>query len=226
MSDQLEQEILSKGLTTGPRVSNGQVEALMSTLKYETWVVPGTATTVAVAILPIGNINWTVATQYASAVSIENFDAELGKSVAIKKAAATAKKKLWELEGYALAKAIASDLGIFVQLSEEDIAVLKANDVWLGVKSEIDKISGLSKLAMDAHHIVSRVLAHLGKPDFVDGPIPIKIPRKHIIDMVGDEKFQDMVDAFEESILELTHIESTIPRIFLAVTSALKTAVA
>lgn len=107
MSKELEAEIQRKGLTK-PRITNDTIDVLMATVRYETWVVPGTATTVAVAILPIGDINWTIATQYASAVSIENFDAGLGRDVAIKKVAHTAKKKLWELEGYALAKALAA----------------------------------------------------------------------------------------------------------------------
>ncbi len=223
MSNELEQEILRKGLTTGPRISSEDIEALMSTAKYETWVVPGTATTVAVAILPVGGINWTVSTQYASAVSIENFDAELGKSIAIKKAAAAAKKKLWELEGYALAKSIASKSTILVHIPEEDITILRAHDSWLCVKSQIDAASGLPKPAMDIHHIASKVLAFLGKPDFVAGPIPVTIPRKHISDIVNDEKFPDTVYAFEEAMPVLSSIEQIAPRIFLAVISALKT---
>lgn len=222
MNQQLEEEIQSKGLVKGPRTTAQQIDELMQTIAYDIHRIPDTATIVATAILPIGENNWTLATAYSSAASILNFDEELGKNRALQKVRAAAEQELWKLESYVLVKSVASKSTILVHIPEEDIAILRAHDNWLCVKSQIDAASGLPKPAMDIHHIASKVLAFLGKPDFVAGPIPVTIPRKHISDIVNDEKFPDTVDAFEEAMLVLSSIEQIVPRIFLAVISALK----
>lgn len=40
MSKELEAEIQRKGLTK-PRITNDTIDVLMATVRYETWVVPG-----------------------------------------------------------------------------------------------------------------------------------------------------------------------------------------
>ena len=94
---QMEQEIIAKGLTA-PRITNDQITKLMESVNYHTYVVPGTTTTVAVAMLD----GFTLCQEITACVDPANFDAELGKKYAIEKAASVARNKLWELEGYKL----------------------------------------------------------------------------------------------------------------------------
>lgn len=132
MSKELEAEIQRKGLTK-PRITNDAIDALMATVRYETWVVPGTATTVAVAILPMGEKMWPIAMEQTSPASMANFDAELGKNRAIQKVLAVAKDKLWELEGYTLAKALAATPKVNL---EQEYAEVKDLELILTVSDE------------------------------------------------------------------------------------------
>lgn len=95
--DKMEQEIIAKGLTA-PRITNDQITKLMESVNYHTYVVPGTTTTVAVAMRD----GFTLCQEITACVDPANFDAELGKKYAIEKAASVARNKLWELEGYKL----------------------------------------------------------------------------------------------------------------------------
>ena len=107
MSDkQMEQEIIDKGLTY-PRITNDEIEVKMEQVKYDCHVVPNTTTTVITAYLPMGHINFTLATEIMACVDPRNFNKELGEKHGIEKAAKSAKDKLWELEGYRLAHSIA-----------------------------------------------------------------------------------------------------------------------
>ncbi|WP_156480662.1 Gp49 family protein [Thauera humireducens] len=105
MNDQdLEQAIQSKGLTA-PRITLADIDALMSRIVYTFDVRPnGSTTTLAHAFL---DGKFYLATGVSSCVSVENFDAELGKDMAMGSAKAAAEDKLWELEGYALWKRMA-----------------------------------------------------------------------------------------------------------------------
>jgi len=94
---QMEQEIIAKGLTA-PRITNDQITKLMESVNYHTYVVPGTTTTVAVAMLD----GFTLCQEITACVDPANFDADLGRKYAIEKAAGVARNKLWELEGYKL----------------------------------------------------------------------------------------------------------------------------
>jgi hypothetical protein len=98
----IEEAIQAKGLTA-PRVTPEQVNALVDSLIFQTHRFPGTTSTVAAAILPNGFV---VAVGHSAAASRENFDAEIGEAIAISNAKTEARKKLWELEGYVLKKAI------------------------------------------------------------------------------------------------------------------------
>lgn len=106
MNDQdIEQTIQAKGLTA-PRVTAARIAELMDRIVYTFDVRPnGSTTTLAHAFL---DGNFYLATGASACVSAENFDAELGKDIAIKGAKAAAEDKLWELEGYALRERLAA----------------------------------------------------------------------------------------------------------------------
>lgn len=100
---QMETEIKELGLVY-PRVRLEQIDALMATVEVHTYVIPGTTTTVATAMLPIAHIKFTLANEIMACVDPRNFNAELGVKYGTEKVLAAARNKLWELEGYALAK--------------------------------------------------------------------------------------------------------------------------
>lgn len=132
MSNELEQEIVSKGLTTGPRTTNQEVEELLTTVHYDVHHIPGTVTVVVTAILPIGEKQWTLATAYSSAASNANFNLELGTDRALEKAKAAAKEELWKLESYVLAKSVASKPRVDL---EEEYSNVRDLDLTLYVSS-------------------------------------------------------------------------------------------
>lgn len=88
---ELEQEIQRKGLSA-PRVTADQVEAAIAGETYT--VLPSGRTTICELTLQNG---FTVRGE-SSCVSIENFDAEIGRKVSRD----DAKQKIWQLLGYAL----------------------------------------------------------------------------------------------------------------------------
>ncbi len=93
----IEQEIQDKGLTA-PRVTPGDIEAA---IKGETYtVLPNGRTTVCQLTLDNG---FTVE-GISAAVSIENFDAEIGNKVARQNAVG----KVWELLGFRLRDKLAA----------------------------------------------------------------------------------------------------------------------
>ena len=94
----VEQEIIEKGLTA-PRVTMQTIDALVSSLKYHTWQVPNTTTTLVAAELDDGFI---VAVGKSASVSKDNFDAEIGFKIARDDAEHKARDKLWELKGWEL----------------------------------------------------------------------------------------------------------------------------
>lgn len=99
MDDQtIEQEIQAKGLTA-PRISKDQIDALMARVSYFVIVPDGTTSTFAHAYL---DQKFHLATGHSACVSPENFNAETGEKIAMGKAEAAARDKLWELEGYRL----------------------------------------------------------------------------------------------------------------------------
>lgn len=116
MNDQdIEQAIQAKGLTA-PRVTPAHIKALMDRIVYTFDVRPnGSTTTLAHAFL---DGNFYLATGVSACVSVENFDAELGKDIAIAGAKAAAEDKLWELEGYALRERLAAPPSIALTPAE------------------------------------------------------------------------------------------------------------
>ena len=99
MTDQaVEQEIQAKGLNA-PRITPGHINDLMERVIFNIVVPEGTTSTFAHAYLD-GKFH--LATGHSACVSPENFNAEIGQKIALNKAEAMAKDKLWELEGYRL----------------------------------------------------------------------------------------------------------------------------
>lgn len=87
-------------------VTSAMIEALLATVECKTHIVEGTTTTVAVAMLPIGEAKFTLSTAISGCADPRKFNADLGAKYAIEKVMTQAKEKLWELEGYCLAKEI------------------------------------------------------------------------------------------------------------------------
>lgn len=105
MDARMEADINQLGLNA-PRVPKEHIDMLMEHVQYKTHIVEGTTTTVAVAVLPMGTVDFTLAIESTACVDKSNFNAALGAKYAIEKAAVSARNKLWELEGYVLALCI------------------------------------------------------------------------------------------------------------------------
>lgn len=101
--DQATEKAIQDAGLTGRRVRMEQIDAMMASLKVHAQRIEGTCSTIALAVLPNG---FTVAIGHSACVDPANFNAEIGTRVATEDALAQARKKLWELEGYALKKAL------------------------------------------------------------------------------------------------------------------------
>lgn len=99
-----EAEIQAKGLTA-PRVTLDQINALMERVTYTGGRVGDTTSTVVHAFL---DGQFLLASGHSACVSAANFDAELGFGLAKGNAEKKARDQLWQLEGYALRKQLAS----------------------------------------------------------------------------------------------------------------------
>jgi hypothetical protein len=88
---EIEQEIQRKGLNA-PRLTPAHIEQTIAEAAYH--VFPGSQLTVCCLTLRNG---YTV-TGESACVSPQNFDAELGRKIALQKA----RDKIWALEGYLL----------------------------------------------------------------------------------------------------------------------------
>ena len=95
---QVESAIQAAGLTAA-RVTPAQIDAKMESLRYESWVVPNTTTTIVCAVLPDG---FTVGIGTSAPASPANFNAAIGFDIAKGECQHNARDKLWELEGYVL----------------------------------------------------------------------------------------------------------------------------
>jgi hypothetical protein len=102
--DQVEAAVKAKGLT-GQRVTREQIDALTGSMLTLTHQFPGTTCTVAIAMLPNGFV---AGIGKSGCVDPANFDAEIGARIAVQNAFDDARNRLWEMEGYALAKQIAA----------------------------------------------------------------------------------------------------------------------
>ena len=174
MNDQdIEQAIQAKGLTA-PRVTPADIKALMDRIVYTFDVRPnGSTTTLAHAFL---DGDFYLATGVSACVSVENFDAELGKDIAIAGAKAAAEDKLWELEGYALRE----------RLAAAPKAAPKAAD-WL------------SRLQAERHEVAER-LARLR--EFMAAPRGNPTPRQLTLLAKQERAMSDYVWAMDDRIAD------------------------
>lgn len=103
-----ETAILKAGLTA-PRIHPEDINRLHQSVKYVMSQPEGTTSTFCHAYLPGTNgKQFHLATGHSGCVSPENFNAQIGHDIAMGKAIAAAKDKLWELEGYGLFKTLCS----------------------------------------------------------------------------------------------------------------------
>lgn len=99
MSEQaIEKEIQDKGLNA-PRLTPGHIDAVIAAEAY--YVFPGTTLTVCCLTL----VNGYQVTGESAAVSMENFDKEIGQKIAKE----NARNKIWSLEGYLLKNKVFQD---------------------------------------------------------------------------------------------------------------------
>ena len=91
---------MSEKVEKSLRVPEEYVDHLMNQVVYETARVGESTTTVAMAFLN----GFSVSEGKSACLDPNNFDEELGSQYAVESAAAKAKDKIWELEGYALLK--------------------------------------------------------------------------------------------------------------------------
>ena len=96
---QTESVIQAKGLNA-PRVNHTRINELIGRVVYTFDVRPnGSTSTFAHAFL---DGDFYLASGKSACVSVENFDEQLGKDLAMSDAKTKASDKLWELEGYLL----------------------------------------------------------------------------------------------------------------------------
>ena len=88
-------------------VTAEQVDSILEKLEAEYLVVPNSTVTLCVLFLPMPNGNrFSIATGLAACIDPANFKEEVGRQYSFKDAFAKARSKIWELEGYALAKTL------------------------------------------------------------------------------------------------------------------------
>lgn len=83
------------------KVTKEQIDAIMDGVTYYVHRIPDTTTTIAVAFDKDG---FSLGIGMSACVDPANFNAELGEKYACEDASKKAESKLWELEGYRLAK--------------------------------------------------------------------------------------------------------------------------
>lgn len=99
---ELEQKIVAQGLTS-PRVTLDQITTLMGRITYRHAGFEGTTSIIVAAFL---DGEFYLGCGHSASVSKDRFDPEVGFSLAKSRAEKGARDKLWELEGYALRKAL------------------------------------------------------------------------------------------------------------------------
>jgi len=91
-----------------PKVLPEYIAELMEQVIYKPSLVEGTTTTLVVGVLPMGAVDFTLAVSEMACVDKRNFNAELGVKYCTEKCVKESREKLWELEGYHLAKTLAA----------------------------------------------------------------------------------------------------------------------
>ncbi len=109
IDDKLMQKDFEKSGAVYPKIEADFIDSMMQKVVYKSHVVEGTTTTVVTAYLPIklkhgGVCNFTLATEIMACVDPRNFVKEKGEKYCKEKTEVAARNKLWELEGYSLAR--------------------------------------------------------------------------------------------------------------------------
>jgi hypothetical protein len=99
----VQQELEQSG-SVYPKVDVSKIDELMRQTSFVTYQIEGTQTIVATGMLKIGEKMFTLTNEFTSCADPKNFNPEIGAREAIKKCSASSRDKLWELEGYHLAK--------------------------------------------------------------------------------------------------------------------------
>lgn len=100
---EIEKAIAEKGCDVAPRVTVDHIDNCMEQV-FVCFSHPKEAPTTTIATAMLGTNGFVLAVEFSACVSKENFNAEIGKRIAKDKALKAAKDKLWELEGYVLAR--------------------------------------------------------------------------------------------------------------------------
>lgn len=90
-------------MTQPNKVTKEQIDEIMEGVTYHVYRVPETTTTIAVAFDKDG---FSLGVGMSACVDPANFNAELGEKYACEDAEKKSIAKLWELEGYRLAKSL------------------------------------------------------------------------------------------------------------------------
>ena len=113
MSQVTEQELQAKAVA--PRVTKAQIDALLARVSYRFEQPKGTTSTFCHAYL---DDRFYLASGHSACVSLENYNQEIGERIARGNTEAKATSALWELEGYALYKALNPDPTTFLERLE------------------------------------------------------------------------------------------------------------
>lgn len=89
-----------------PKVTPDHIDLMMSRVRYISSLIEGTTTTLVVSVIKIGEVDFTLATTTMGCVDKRNFNAELGVKYCTEKCEKETRDKLWELEGYLLARTL------------------------------------------------------------------------------------------------------------------------
>lgn len=132
----LEEVLKKRGLTFGARISPAQIDALIAASEVQYYVFPGTTVTVCCLRLPNGYC----IVGKASAIALENFNAEMGRVIALD----DARREIWALEAYLLKQRLAdgwdprqsdpdAELTDMWRSLVEDVGINQANHLWPGL---------------------------------------------------------------------------------------------
>ena len=92
---------MTEHIMSAPSITKERIETLLDRVTYRMEEPTGTTSTFVHAFL---DGKFYLATGHSACVSPENFNADIGRAIALKDATGKANAQLWLLEGYALYK--------------------------------------------------------------------------------------------------------------------------
>lgn len=139
-------EDFEKSGSVFPKVSPEQIDELMGQVVYKPSLIEGTTTTLVVSVLPIAGVDFTLATTTMGCIDKRNFNAEKGVKYCTEKCEGETRNKLWELEGYHLAKTleVKPDNSTFVERMQVELSDLVAKAQALFAFFDSDLYNSLS----------------------------------------------------------------------------------